>query len=122
MLEVEAQRIRAEYAWLLRETLPHPPGACAFLGGDGECRIYAARPYVCRTQGLPLRWYEEAESGDIEEFTVICELNLVGPPLTGLEMDQCWVIGPTEEALVDLQEELVGPLQRVALRELFARV
>ena len=37
---------------------PHPPGACAMLDADGACRVYAARPYVCRTQGLPLRWAE----------------------------------------------------------------
>ena len=33
-----------------------PEGACAFLDGEGGCRVYPDRPYVCRTQGLPLRW------------------------------------------------------------------
>jgi Fe-S-cluster containining protein len=31
-------------------------GACVMLRGDGTCAIYAARPLVCRTQGLPLRY------------------------------------------------------------------
>jgi hypothetical protein len=29
---------------------------CAMLGDDGRCAIYEARPLVCRTQGLPLRY------------------------------------------------------------------
>ncbi|WP_373046422.1 YkgJ family cysteine cluster protein [Vulgatibacter sp.] len=31
-------------------------GRCVMLGDDGRCRIYEARPLVCRTQGLPLRY------------------------------------------------------------------
>jgi hypothetical protein len=27
---------------------------CSFLGRDGACSIYAVRPVVCRTQGLPI--------------------------------------------------------------------
>jgi hypothetical protein len=28
---------------------------CAALGPDGRCRIYEARPFVCRTHGAPIR-------------------------------------------------------------------
>lgn len=31
-------------------------GRCVMLDGDGRCAVYAARPLVCRTQGLPLRY------------------------------------------------------------------
>lgn len=38
---------------------------CAFLGREGECTVYAARPVICRTHGLPLayRLYEYDETG-----------------------------------------------------------
>lgn len=29
---------------------------CVFLEDDGRCAVYASRPMVCRTQGLPLRY------------------------------------------------------------------
>lgn len=31
---------------------------CLFLEDDGRCAVYASRPMVCRTQGLPLRYAE----------------------------------------------------------------
>jgi uncharacterized protein len=111
VFEVEADRIRAGAAALLAEGIPHPPGRCAFLGSEGECRIYEHRPYVCRTQGLPLRWIdEEAEA----EYRDVCTLNeAVG--VESLEPEACWSIGETEEQLVRLNEGR----GRVGLRELF---
>ena len=53
---IEAERIKQDYPQLLADEQPHAPGRCAFLDAQGACRIYDARPYVCRTQGLPLRW------------------------------------------------------------------
>ena len=79
-----------------------------FLGSEGECRIYAIRPYVCRTQGLPLRWIED----DID-YRDICELNDV--PVETLEPEACWTIGEFEERLARMQ----GDGKRVALRDLF---
>lgn len=54
--EVEAEAIREH----LRETGPVAPaprddGACVALDEEGRCRIYDARPLICRTQGLPMR-------------------------------------------------------------------
>lgn len=37
---------------------------------DGRCAIYAQRPLVCRTQGLPLRFQSDVE---------VCELNFTAP-------------------------------------------
>jgi len=54
----EAARILHENAELLASATPGEAGGCAMLDADGACRIYASRPYVCRTQGLPLRWLE----------------------------------------------------------------
>ena len=34
-------------------------GRCVLLEADGRCAIYEARPLVCRTQGLPLRYPDD---------------------------------------------------------------
>lgn len=118
---VEAARIERQAAEVLA-TQPGPPGACAFLDAEGACRIYTARPYVCRTQGLPLRWIDETPAGDLVERRDICELNEPGEPdLVELEPDACWPLGPVEEQLQGLQRafEPETPLRRVRLRDLF---
>ena len=118
VFEVEAERIRRNAPEVLREA-PHPPGACAFLDAAGACRIYAHRPYVCRTQGLPLRWFSEDADEEIVEERSICELNLEGPPLDSLDDDAVWTIGPTELELSQLQQRAHGNQERVPLRSLF---
>lgn len=128
---VEAARIEAEAPEVL-EGRPGPAGACAFLDAEGACRVYAQRPYVCRTQGLPLRWLEEQEQGagaaaaEVVERRDICELNEPSPAsglpgLLELPAEACWPLGPVEEQLQALQAafEPETPLRRVRLRELF---
>ncbi len=120
---IEAAVIRRHHASLLASGQPHPEGGCAFLDAEGRCRIYASRPYVCRTQGLPLRWLEEDELEDeIIESRDICPKNTAGgPPLEKLEADECWTLGPFEQRLADRQHGLDdGRGVRVALRSLFA--
>jgi hypothetical protein len=120
--EVEAERIRRAHEDLLAGGRPHAPGACAFLGAENECRIYPDRPYVCRTQGLPLRWLAEVEEGgEIEEGRDICPLNAAGPPLDELPEDACWLLGPVEQRLAALEHARAGGGRRVALRSLFRR-
>ena len=122
VFEVEAERIRSRHAELLREGHPHPPGACAFLGDAGECRIYPDRPYVCRTQGLPLRWLDEGTDDALVERRDICPLNEAGEPLETLPVDACWTLGPFEERLRHLQTGAgAGAPRRVMLRSLFQR-
>ena len=122
VFEVEASRIEAEHAELLAHGTAHPPGACAFLGDTNECRIYQSRPQVCRSQGLPLRWYLEDPAGEIVEQRSICELNVEGPAVDELDEDECWLIGPTEGRLIRLQAGLDGEgVRRVLLRDLFRR-
>jgi uncharacterized protein len=113
VFEVEGEKIRNGAAELLATAEPHPPGRCAFLGAEGECRIYDLRPYVCRTQGLPLRWIdEEAEA----EYRDICTLNdETGTPLEELPAEECWTIGEYEERLARMN----GSAKRVALRDLW---
>jgi hypothetical protein len=117
---VEAEPIRRLYGELLARGTPHREGACAFLDDTGACRIYAHRPYVCRTQGLPLRWIEERD-GDPKELRDICPLNEAGDPIETLPADACWTIGPFEERLRRLQLAADGRLTRVRLRDLFEK-
>ena len=53
VFEIEASRITRAHTALLRDGTPHPPGACAFLDGDGACRIYADRPYTLLQRNRP---------------------------------------------------------------------
>ncbi|MEE2960728.1 MAG: YkgJ family cysteine cluster protein [Myxococcota bacterium] len=118
VFEVEAQSIQARYPHVLKEK-PHPPGKCAFLNFDGECRVYEARPYVCRSQGLPLRWVDEHQ-GEWVEFRDICPLNDENIDLEKLEENHCWTLGPEEEFLATTQsQEVAQPGKRVELRSLF---
>ena len=118
VFQVEADRIRAEAGPVLKLE-PAARGQCAFLDESGACRIYTARPYVCRTQGLPLAWVEEDE-GEWVEYRDICQLNEDGPPLETLPEDACWRIGEAEQHLARLQaNHPSGPGARIALRDLF---
>ncbi len=123
VLPVEADLIRYYHGALLATAAPHPVGACAFLGPDDRCRIYDQRPYVCRTQGLPLRWRDVDESGAEVELRDICPLNEepLGTPLAALQPEQCWELGTFEGSLASLQAESQGgfELRRESLRRLF---
>lgn len=116
--ELEANRIREEFPDLLANGVPHPQGKCAFLDDRGGCRVYAARPYVCRTQGLPLRWGDE-EAGRAVERRDICTLNAVS--LEDLPADACWTLGPVEARLEAAQAHFGTAGSRVSLRSLFAQ-
>jgi Fe-S-cluster containining protein len=122
VFEVEAAVIRDRHAELLADGNPHPKGACAFLDAEGACRIYEERPYVCRTQGLPLRWIDEDATEDRVEMRDICELNeLPDRPVERLPATECWTLGPFESRLALLQTRGGNPPRRVRLRDLFHR-
>jgi hypothetical protein len=120
VFEVEADAIRAAFPELLTTGTPHAEGACALLDAEGACRIYAVRPYVCRTQGLPLRWLASDHEDQLVEYRDICPLNEPdGPELTELSEEECWTIGPREQQLAELQDQRGPSAGRVALRSLF---
>lgn len=123
VFELEAAAIAEKHGALLREGEPHAEGACAFLDAEGGCRIYAERPYVCRTQGLPLRWLEPAEEGEegVDDVRDICPLNAEGgPPLEALDARDCWTLGPIEQRLGAAQAKVPGGEgRRVSLRGLW---
>jgi hypothetical protein len=125
VFDAEADLIRAHHGELLARGVAGPEGGCAFLAHDGACRIYAERPYVCRTQGLPIRWIEEACVDDAGrgrpavELRDICPLNEAGPGVETLPAEDCWTIGPIEVRLARLQIEGGGAERRTRLRDLF---
>ena len=122
IFEIEAEQIRREAAHLLDTATPHTPGRCAFLSEDGACRIHHVRPYVCRTQGLPLLWIGAAEDGSLSELREICELNEDGRPIEELSRRDCWTLGPFEDRLDGLQRSLDGGRgRRIRMRDLFVR-
>ncbi len=120
VFDVEAERIRRQYPEVLAEE-PGPAGRCAFLSPeDRSCRIYQARPYVCRTQGLGLRWFEEdEETEEVVEYRDICPLNLDALDPSAADESQLWMIGPVEDGLQRAQWQQSGDMRRVALRDLF---
>ena len=74
---------------------------------------FTSSAHTCAaTQGLPLRWLEDAPSGATIEMRDICPLNEAGEPLERLDADDCWTIGPTESTLVQIP-------RRIPLRDLF---
>ncbi|MAG54653.1 MAG: hypothetical protein CMJ83_00010 [Planctomycetes bacterium] len=122
VFEVEAENIRERFPAVLAENRPHPPGRCAFLDSDGACRIYEARPYVCRTQGLPLLGFTETPEGEITESRDICPLNAEGEPLDALPHAEMWLLGTVELRLQRVQAGFGDPDDRVALRDLLPGV
>lgn len=98
---------------------PAASGQCAFLDLRGHCTLYPVRPYVCRTQGLPLRWEDWDETDEIVELRDICHLNASSLDLLNLASSQCWTLGPYEMKLAQMESTLHpdAPL-RVPLRAL----
>jgi len=99
---------------------PGPAGGCAFLDDAGACRIYPHRPYVCRTQGLPLRWAED-EGDAVVERRDICPLNAEGLLIEDLPAEAMWTLGPVERRLAAAQARTGDPERRVPLRALFCK-
>ncbi len=120
VFEIEAENIRKFHSDFLLGSDPAPEGVCAFQDANGACRIYEHRPYVCRTQGLPLRWMDYDDYDDLVEMRDICPVNDAEKSVLKLEQGQVWAIGPFEERLAKLQVELDGgKLNRIPLRSLF---
>jgi len=120
VFEVEAEHIRFHCSEELKHQKPHPLGKCVFLDEQGACRIYENRPYVCRTQGLPLRWFDEDRK---IEYRDICPLNENDDPIENLAENQCLTIGFFESWLAKIQLEFGnGVLRRLSLRELFEEI
>lgn len=144
--QVEADAIAA---YVRRPNAPplrvHPEGACAFLGADRQCQVFAARPYVCRSQGAVLRWWEsETESADDDddwgdvsddvttdgaqatpiERRSTCAEHLRDVDIEALPEAATFELGPAEDRLVAIAVDALrlaggrGLPERVGLRDL----
>ncbi|WP_437591393.1 YkgJ family cysteine cluster protein [Sorangium sp. So ce1000] len=88
---IEADAIRealaalpeADRAALAGRARAGDPGVCPALDGEGRCAIYAARPLICRTHGLPIRFAPASERA----LPVIdaCPKNFVGEDLHAID-------------------------------------
>lgn len=61
-------------------------GVCPALDGDGRCALYAARPAICRSHGLPIRFSAPPAQPGARSLPVIdaCPRNFVGQDLASL--------------------------------------
>lgn len=117
--EIEAKHIINQIKINCVKIVPHPPGKCVFLNNDGACQIYQFRPYVCRTQGLPLRWIEEQNEEQIE-YRDICPINNANDDIITIPPENCLLLGPNEETLARLNILRYGSSdKRFKLREIF---
>lgn len=113
---IEAENIRITQKEFLEKEKAHPKGKCAFLDQEGACRIYASRPYVCRTQGLPLRILNEKG----KEIRDVCPLNLTDRKLEQIPEEQLLHTSAYEDFLARLQMAVdKGKMERIKLRDLF---
>lgn len=118
---IEAKNIQDEFADLLQNETEAPKEGCAFLNSEGACRIYHARPFICRTHGVPIAFLEEDAEG-FYELRDICPLNEEGEPLEELSDDSIFQNNAWEEKLAELQLFAdKGKLERVLLRDLFKK-
>jgi hypothetical protein len=93
------QRIRAQARETDAREAIGEPAACPLLV-DERCAIYASRPLICRTQGLPLLL--EADDGALE--VDFCPLNFTAPGATD-ELDGAHLV-PLDR--INLQLALVN--------------
>jgi uncharacterized protein len=109
-----------------RRAVAAPDGRCIMLDDGGTCAVYEARPMVCRTQGLPLRYPpdfvpEEALAGRLGEDGVTwCHLNFTAAapePRDVLDAERVdLLLGLANQAHCEAHAQ--DPLSRIALRAL----
>lgn len=128
-LSAHAPKERARIAALAARADDPAHPRCAALDEHGRCVIYAARPLVCRSHGLPIRVRSRSQQGRLP-VVQSCELNFVarGPAsvapsdvldqetlstvLFALDAGLAQVRGTRAGARVDLAELLVDRATR----------
>ena len=99
--------------------------ACVALREDGRCAVYEARPVVCRSHGLPLRFVEpDAEGRRALPVLDVCPLNFAGRDLGELDAD-CVLDQQTLSVMLGALDALHAketgePAGRRALRDVIA--
>lgn len=72
-----------ERAALAARSRAGDPEVCPALDGEGKCAVYAARPLICRTHGLPIRF--APAGGRALPVIDACPKNFVGEDLQALD-------------------------------------
>jgi len=96
---------------------------CAALEDDGRCAVYAARPLVCRTHGVPMRVPRDARLPVMRDDggLAVCHLNFEGTPLASLDADCVLNLESIDALLAVVNARACGEradrLARVALRD-----
>ncbi len=75
---------------LARRARDADPAVCAALTEGGRCGIYAARPMICRTHGLPIRFAPSGTGAERPRSLPVvdaCPRNFSGRDVSGLPGD-----------------------------------
>ncbi len=86
------------------ETAPEGASPCAFLDRAGRCRVYAVRPLICRTHGLPLAVPDP--EGGLRGDT--CPLNFRSAGLGGLPSSDFLSLTPVNTVLAAVNAHYVA--------------
>lgn len=87
---------------------------CALLV-EGQCGLYAARPLICRTHGMPLRFTDESD----DVFVDVCPLNFTEPDaLENVEPSYMLDLDHLNTALVMIDRLASLGAERVAILDL----
>ncbi|MBW2735819.1 MAG: YkgJ family cysteine cluster protein [Deltaproteobacteria bacterium] len=106
------EKLSARTRHELEESAAAENKPCVFLH-EGGCRIYAERPLLCRSHGLPIRQHGEVAA---------CELNFTAGHPPDAILDGGWLTAALTTANGILQEQLkLEHTPRVSLRELARR-
>lgn len=81
--EAVAALPEADRSALAARTQAGDPGVCPALDREGRCVVYAARPLICRTHGLPIRF--APPGGRALPVVDACPKNFVGEDLPSIE-------------------------------------
>jgi hypothetical protein len=77
-------RLPLETRRVIQERASREEPACPLLAEDGHCEVYAERPAICRTHGLPIRFPPEPGVRSLPMIDA-CPKNFVGRDLTSLD-------------------------------------
>ncbi len=94
---------------------------CALLV-EGQCGLYAARPLICRTHGMPLRFTETSAEGEEDVFVDVCPLNFTEPDaLENVEPALMLDLDHLNTALVMIDRLASLGAERVAILDLLCQ-
>jgi Fe-S-cluster containining protein len=109
VLPVEFEAIRRSLACASGDRIPFDTlAACGFLTASGLCSIYAHRPIICRTHGLPIAFAGEDGEGCSVSF---CQRNFTDADEDELDF------GPENTLDVDVMNEHLSRLNLAYLAE-----